>query len=160
MEFEDDTTMSETILERLDCALTVEDILLLRAASVWHYALLMLKVAAEWGDDGDAMSSEQQRALEIVGMLPEEDDGTISLDSHAVRGQLNRAEVAVGYLFARYGVPVEDRPASYPSTDFEPALGPMDVIEAWDKIAKGDPGFKLSERESRWMNTTLDSDKK
>lgn len=159
MDFDHDKRMAQSLLDRLGGALTVEDILLLRAASVWHNSMRMLKVAEEFGDDGDPMTSEEQRALDIVGMLPEADDnGAIELNSDAVRGQLNRAEVAVGYLFAKHGVPMEDRPPSYPSTDYEPALGPMDVIEVWDKLTQANPQLKLSDEESAWVNASLNKD--
>ena len=159
MDFDDDKKMAQTLLERLGGALTTDDILLLRAAGVWHYSIRMLSIAAEWDDDADPLTVEQQRALDIVGMLPpDEPDGTINLVTSAVRDQLNRAEVAVGYLFARHGVPIEDRPPSYPSIGFEPALGPSDVMEVWDKIATADPSLELSDDERAWTNASLDKD--
>lgn len=52
--------------------------------------------------------------------------------------------------------PQADRPASYPSTDYEPDFGPMDVMEVWGKVASADSALKLTERESSWMNATLE----
>lgn len=156
MDFDDDRKVAQALLQRIGGALTVEDVLLLRAASIWHCSLKMMKVAAEFGDDGDPMTVEEQRALDIVEMLLEERDGTIILDSSEVCGQLDRAEVATGYPFAKHGVPVEDRPPSYPSTDYEPALGPSDVMELWDKLAAADPSLKLTDDEAAWVNAAVD----
>ena len=142
----------------------MDDILLLRAAGVWHRIQweMAAKADADFGplpgdEEADGLTAEQQRALDIVGMLPEEQDGTVTLDSDLIQPQLNRAEVAVGYLFSLYGIPAEAQPASYPSTDMEPGLGPTAVMEVWDRMAAVDPALQLEEREWLWTRAALDN---
>jgi hypothetical protein len=167
MENDADAAMAETLLGRLGGALTVEDILLLRAAGAWHRIQWELAAERDGGDAGrrqraPVVSPEQRRALRAAGMPPKPArlqglNTVYILDPDPVQPQLDRAEVAAGYLMALHGVPADDQAASYPSTDAEPCLGPMAVIELWDRIDQAQPELQLAEREWLWTRAALDS---
>ncbi|WP_375425534.1 hypothetical protein [uncultured Friedmanniella sp.] len=159
MDFDDDLTMAQTLLERLGGALTVDDILILRGAGVWHRIQWELGAEREEGLSGRQrapfVTREQKVALKAAGMpsrpARRKDLGTriYSLDPEPVQARLNRAEVAAGYLHALHGIQPDGEAASFFS-EGEPALGPTAIMTVWDRIAAVDPELALTEHEKLW----------
>ena len=153
-----DLTMAETLLERLGGALTVDDILILRAAAVWHRIQWELRSEREDGVSGrqraPVISPAEKRALTAVGMpqRPAREPGgnAYVLDPAPVQEFLDRAEVATGYLCSLHGIPAEAQEPSYPNFDYQPGLGPMAVMTVWERIGNSDPALVLTEAESLW----------
>jgi hypothetical protein len=128
-----DRTMAESVLERAGGALTVDDILILRAAAVWHRAQHGLSGEREAGLGGrqkaPTFTPEEKRALKTVGMAqrPKRAEGwgnIYTLDYGPVRAQLDRAEVAAGYLYTLHGVPALGEAESFMSMGEPPLAAP------------------------------------
>lgn len=156
-----DVTMAEALLKRLGGALTVDDILILRAVSIWHRIQWELQGEREDGLDGPqrapVISPEDKRALKLVGMPTRPGrrhdlaPKIYALDPEPVQPWLDRAEVAAGYLMSLHGIGATGQAPSYPNADDQPPLGPMDVMTVWQQISDSDPANTLSDQESRWV---------
>lgn len=163
-----DRTMAERVLERAGGALTVDDILILRAAAVWHRAQWELSGEREEGLGGrqkaPTLSPEEKRALKTVGMAqrPKREEGwgnVYKLDYVPVRAQLDRAEVAAGYLYTFHGLAALGEAESFMSMGEDP-LGPTAIVMLWNRLAEGssDPDIQLTDDESAWTSCSLDKD--
>jgi len=137
---ENDLAIAEDILQRVGGALSLYDIFVLRAARVWHYQQRELAAERDGGLDSDGRKS-QSSTLSRSGPSPPSacprvcpptrlTRTYVKLDPGPVQDQLDRAEVAAGYIYALHGVASDGEAASFErgggaagSNGHHPALG-------------------------------------